>query len=342
MQRVADWQLAQPLDDPRLRATDPRGWVRATFDLGLMALADRSTDRRYADLLQSLARSLDFQLGARPFHADDHLIGELYLWFHRKTGDAASIAPLRARFELILADPPAVDLDFTAEEGRDRLCQRRWCWCDALFMAPPTWAALTQITHDPRFLAYADKEFWATTALLFDTDEQLFVRDSRFLSERDAAGRKIFWSRGNGWVFAGLARLLERLPPNHEHRARYEALFRTLAKRVLALQRPDGAWSASLLHTGDPNPESSGTALFVYGLAWGVRAGLLDRAATLPAVGAGWAALVRAVDADGRLGWVQRIGSAPEQVGRDDTQLYGAGALLLAGGQVADLAAPSR
>ena len=51
----------------------------------------------------------------------------------------------------------------------------------------------------------------------------------------------------------------------------------------------------------------------------------------------GWQALQRAVEADGRLGWVQQVGDRPQNVAKEDTQFYGVGAFLLAGAAVHDL-----
>lgn len=191
---------------------------------------------------------------------------------------------------------------------------------------------------DPRYLAYADKEFWATTDYLYDREEHLYYRDSRFHQRRDEQGRKIFWSRGNGWVVGGIVHMLEALPATHPSRARYETLLREMAAKLITLQSPEGYWPVSLL-AGDthPLPETSGTAFFVYGLAWGVNHGVLDQKTYQDAIDRGWAALTRAVHADGKLGWVQRVGYAPDQVSADDTQFYGVGAFLLAGGQIHDL-----
>jgi rhamnogalacturonyl hydrolase YesR len=116
-------------------------------------------------------------------------------------------------------------------------------------------------------------------------------------------------------------------------------LFKRMAGSLIAIQKPDGYWSPSLL--ADPAtmpPEASGTGFFVYGLAWGVRHGVLDRAATLPAIGRGWAALERAVQPDGMVGWVQQVSDRPDSVSAKDTQFYGVGAFLLAASAVHDLA----
>ena len=144
-------------------------------------------------------------------------------------------------------------------------------------------------------------------------------------AHREANGEKVFWGRGNGWCLAGLANLLRILPADAPNRPYYEALFKELAARLIELQCPDGYWHASLLDPESyPSPETSGTGFIVYGLAWGVNVGLLDRAATLPAIEKGWAALVAAIQPHGKLGWM--------------TEVYGVGAFLQAGTQVHALA----
>jgi rhamnogalacturonyl hydrolase YesR len=195
---------------------------------------------------------------------------------------------------------------------------------------------LAKATGDTRYLAHADAEFWATTDYLYDQQDHLYFRDSRFIARRDAAGRKIFWGRGNGWVFAGLARILNDLPARHPSRPRYEALFKQMAAKIVTLQGQRGYWPVSLLEPQE-TPETSGTGFFVYGLAWGVNHGLLPAAQYRPAIDRGWRALVAAVQPDGKLGWVQRVGAGPDQVGAEDTQLYGVGAFLLAVSEVSRL-----
>lgn len=346
MERVADWQLAHK-DDVAIygtthRTLEPREWVKGAFFVGLTSLADRSKEPRFAQAIIDHGASQQWRLGDRLLHADDHVIGQSYLWAYARQHDAAILTPMRASFDAILANPPQASLDFElgARERGERPCQTRWCWSDALFMSPPTWARLSAATADPRYLTYADAEFWAATDYLYDREEHLYYRDSRFHQRRDQDGRKIFWSRGNGWVVAGIVHMLEALPADHPSRARYQTLLREMAAKLVTLQSEGGTWPVSLL-SGDrhPSPETSGTAFFVYGLAWGVNHGILDRSTYQDAIDRGWAALTRAVQADGKLGWVQRVGYAPDQVSANDTQFYGVGAFLLAGGQIHDMRA---
>jgi rhamnogalacturonyl hydrolase YesR len=284
-----------------------------------------------------MGRANQWTPGPRPYHADDHVIGQSYLWAATHGAGPKAIAPLRAGFEQVLAHPPRVHLSFVvAKDYENTACLRRWCWCDALFMSPPAWVELSRQTKDARYANYALQEFWATTEFLYDPAEQLFFRDSRFFERRDDRGRKQFWSRGNGWVFAGIANILQALPSNHPQRARLETLFREMATRLKGLQKPDGYWPPSLLAPENSPPETSGTGFYVYGLAWGVNHGLLDPVEYRPAILSGWQALTRVVK-DGRVGWVQQVSDRPETVNEADTQFYGVGAFLLAASAVAQL-----
>jgi rhamnogalacturonyl hydrolase YesR len=238
-------------------------------------------------------------------------------------------------FDRILADPPEVHLSLHLGPGGYRDfskadCLKRWCWSDALFMAPATWIGLSRSLGDPKYRDYALKEFWDSTSFLYDPAEQLYFRDSRFFGIRDPDDRKIFWSRGNGWVFAGMAQMMDQLPAGDSERAKLADHFRKMAARVVRLQKADGYWPSSLLSSGDETPESSGTALFTYCLAWGINSGLLPRAKYEPAVRLGWQALDAAVQPDGRLGWVQGPGDRPAKAVAEGSQIYATGAYLLA------------
>ena len=336
---VADWQLRHMdgrfayVKTQHAKTQNPRGWIQGAFYAGLIAFADRTGDVGYTQALRTHGAQEGWGLGQRPLHADDHVIAQSWIWMYGRDHDPAQVAPVKARFDAILADPPHADLTFI-DGTEDQPCQARWCWSDALFMAPPTWIALSAATKDPRYAAYGDKEFWASTDWLLDKQDGLYFRDSRYFNRRDDQGRKIFWSRGNGWAYAGVVNILKTLPADHPSRPRYVALFKQMSARLITLQKPDGYWSVSLLAPEHSPPESSGTGFFVYGLAWGVNNGLLKGPKYAVSARLGWSALARAVQPDGRLGWVQQVGYAPDHVEAEDTQLYGAGAFLLAASEV--------
>lgn len=342
--KVARWQLAR-LDDPSQisqatpETAEPRAWEKAVFWVGMTALADAGAPAEIGQAIQAMGRSNEWKPGDRWFFADDHVIGQTYLWAAKHGAGAAAVAPIRATLDKVLAEKPRPHLSFLKAQSNyfDTACLKRWCWCDALFMAPPVWLELARQTGDSRYRGYAMSEWWATTDFLFDEEEKLYFRDSRFFDRRDDKGRKLFWSRGNGWVFGGIARSLPLLPKGSADAVRMTALYRAMAQRIAALQKPDGYWSPSLLAPEGSPPETSGTGFFVYGLAWGINTGLIDRATYEPVVRRGWAALTRAVQPDGKLGYVQQVSDRPDQVAASDTQYYGVGALLLAASEVARL-----
>jgi rhamnogalacturonyl hydrolase YesR len=345
--KVADWQLAN-LDDLRyirnLRDEDVnrRGWQHAALYVGMMNWAALPGNEKYDRALREISEDNQWQLGRRLFHGDDHAVGQLYLHFYEQEKDPGMIGHIIQQFNQILAANPGDTLEFLGDPspGVGWVCQLRWCWCDALFMSPPTWMQLSLATGDDRYMAYADKEFWATHDYLLDPEFSLFYRDSRYFTRRDEEGNKLFWSRGNGWVFAGLVNILKILPEDHPSYSRYVKLYGDMASTIADIQHDNGLWSVSLLaKEAYPAPETSGSSFMVYGLAWGMNNGHLDGDTFGPVVSRGWAALVDAVGADGKLGWVQPVGAAPDSVYETDSHLYGVGAFLLAASEVLRTAA---
>lgn len=333
MERVADWQLANPkLANPSLRR--PTDWTHAAGYAGIMALAGISGDSKYHAAMMTMSVSNEWKLGPREYHADDHAVGQTYAELYLQHRDPKMLAPMRALFDDILANPRPGTLQF-----RTPGCQDRWSWCDALFMSPPAWVRLYAATGDERYLDFAVTNWWRTSDYLYDTNEHLYFRDSTFFDQREANGAKIFWSRGNGWVMGGLVRVLQYLPKNHPDRPRFERQFKEMSAKILTCQQPDGLWRASLLDPASyPLKETSGSGFYIYSLAWGINHGLLDRAQYEVAVRKGWLALVNCVAPDGKLTHVQPIGADPRRFDENATEVYGGGAFLLAGSQVHQLA----
>lgn len=324
MQRVADWQLAHPA---RFPAYD---WTQAAGDAGMMALASISPSPRYADAMRRMGEQNGWKPGPRIYHADDQCIIQTYAELYLRDHNPAMIAPSVERFDYVLAHPPGGGLDFAGENRN-----RQWSWCDSLFMAPPAWVRIWAATGRKAYLDFAVTHWWKTSDYLYDRQEHLFFRDSTYFTKREANGRKVFWSRGNGWVMGGLVRILQYLPAKHPARARFERQFREMAAKVITLQQPDGFWRSSLLDPADfPAREESGTGFFCYALAWGINHGLLDRGTYLAPTLRAWRALVSCVESDGRLIHVQPIGADPRHFDPNSTEPYGVGAFLLAGSEI--------
>jgi unsaturated rhamnogalacturonyl hydrolase len=316
MRKVAEWQLA------RIQNDYSRDWTFATLYLGMLAASRTLHDAHYSNFVRREDEHYDWALGPRKTHADDQAIGQSYLWFYRRDHDPKQIAEMRAQFDEVsrLPDDPAKPV---------------WWWCDALFMAPPTWTELGAVTHDDAYLDYMDREWHITSHLLWDPQERLFFRDATFFDKREKNGQKIFWSRGNGWVIAGIARVLRFLPVADPRRPFYVEKFRQMAEMLRTLQGKDGLWRPGLLDAKDyPYPEVSGSAFFVYAMAWGLRNGILSRKEFRPVVASGWSGLVAHIYEDGRLGSIQPIGAAPGAYGPGASYVFGTGAFLMAGSEI--------
>jgi rhamnogalacturonyl hydrolase YesR len=177
-------------------------------------------------------------------------------------------------------------------------------------------------------------EYKATTDYLFDKKENLYYRDDRYMGQLDN-GTKIFWGRGNGWVFAGLANILAELEPASKEYKYFLKIYKKMAKKLLEIQTPNGHWAMSLLgQEFYPTPETSGSSFFVFGLAYGLNNGILDYNTYEPVVRKGWNAMTACITEDGMLGYVQPIGAAPGNAWPDKTEVYGTGAFLSAGVEV--------
>ena len=329
MKRAADWQLAQP---PVRPATDD--WTYGAFYAGVMALSQVADDPRYHDAMLRMGREHGWQPAKRIYHADDHCVCQTYLELYLQHRDPAMLAPTKERFDYILEHARTNDLHFKVKGASDR-----WAWCDALFMAPPAWVRLYDATSDRKYVDFMDREWRATSEFLYDQEEHLYFRDSTYFEKREANGKKVFWSRGNGWVLAGLARLLQVLPPEHPLRKFYEQQYKEMAAKIATLQQADGLWHSSLLDPQSyPLKETSGSGFFTFALAWGVNRGLLDRATFEPLTRRAWAALVECVTPEGRLEHVQPIGADPRKFDPTHSDVYGVGAFLLAGSEMYRLA----
>ncbi len=325
MLKVAEWQLKNPNHE----LTD---WTNGAFYAGVFAAYETTADKDILAALMDMGEKNGWKPGKRFDHADDIAISQTYIDLYRLKKDRKMIQPT---------------IDAIARIGKDKSNEVEkhgiiWWWCDALFMAPPTFAKLGKTLNDKSYYDMNDKFFRETYDLLYNKDEHLYARDAGYLvnvkgeGKREANGKKVFWSRGNGWVTGGLVRLMKELPKNDPNRAFYENMYREMMDRVLVLQQSDGLWRSSLLDPDAyPGGEASGSGFYVYSMAWGINNKLLDRAKYLPAVKKAWIRLNSLVHADGKVGWTQPIGADPRRnFSADSWEVYGAGAYLLAASEV--------
>lgn len=216
-----------------------------------------------------------------------------------------------------------------------------WWWADGLYMVMPVMTRLYKVTGNKQYLEKLYEYYTYANSIMFDKEEGLYYRDAKYVfpAHKTANGIKDFWARGDGWVFAGLARVLGDLPREDAHRKEYISKFKGMAAAIKLCQQPGGYWTRSMLDTAHaPGPETSGTAFFTYGILWGINNGLLSKKEYLPVVALSWKYLTKtALQADGRIGYVQPIGerAIPGQVvDKNSTSNFGTGAFLLAASEM--------
>lgn len=310
-------------------------WTRGVYYEGLMALYRIDPKPEY----------LDYAVRWADFHKWDLRDGETY------TRNADNQCAGQTYIELYLMDPQPYKIE-KIKASIDSMMRTDkiddWNWIDAIQMAMPVFARLGVIYKEPKYWERMYAMYMYTRNKhgdkgLFNPEDNLWWRDKDFDPPyTEPNGEDCYWSRGNGWVFAALARVLEIIPRDAPYRKQYEDDFIAMADALKKVQRKDGFWNVSL---HDPNhykgKETTGTSLFVYGMAWGIRNGYLDAKVYQPVITKAWNALLKhAVTPSGFLGYVQSTGKEPKDgqpVTRDsmpDFEDYGLGCFLLAGSEI--------
>ncbi len=212
-----------------------------------------------------------------------------------------------------------------------------WWWADALYMVMPVMTKMYLLTGEEKYLEKLYQNILYSDSIMLDAETGFYFRDGKYIypKHKTASGKKDFWARGDGWVLAGLAKVLQDMPENYKHYAFFKEKYIRLAQSVARTQQPEGYWTRSILDPDQaPGPETSGTAFFCYGLLWGVNHGMLSKKEYAPVIKRAWKYLTqKALQPDGKVGYVQPIGerAIPGQTVDANSQAnFGVGAFLLA------------
>ncbi|MCX6322007.1 MAG: glycoside hydrolase family 88 protein [Bacteroidia bacterium] len=310
-------------------------WTRGVYYEGLMALYKLNTDASYLNYAVSWGEFHKWGLrdGIKTRNGDNQCCGQTYIDLYMMD---------RYKEERIKDIKACIDNMLATDKVDD------WNWIDALQMAMPVYAKLGSIYKDNRYFERMHEMYLFTklkhgTNGLYSTEDHLWWRDKDFVPPyKEPNGENCYWSRGNGWVVAALVRTIEFLPKNSNYRKEYMNTLKEMFEALVPLQRTDGFWNVSLkdpTHFG--GKEVTGTALFVYGMAWGINEGVISKKTYLPVVMKAWNALVtESVHPNGFLGYVQGTGKEPKDsqpVGYDNVpnfEDFGLGCFLLAGSEV--------
>ncbi|MCX2429400.1 glycoside hydrolase family 88 protein [Pedobacter sp. GR22-10] len=308
-------------------------WTRAVYYEGLMALYQIYPDQTYYDYAVQWGDKHQWGLrdGVKTRDADNQACGQTYIDLYNIDKKPERIRDIKASMDLMILSNKVKD----------------WTWIDALQMAMPVFAKLGKVYNDTAYYEHMYKMYLHSKNVegggLYHAKDGLWWRDKDFVPPyKEPNGANCYWSRGNGWVVAALVRVLETMPKDAIGYAEYLKTYHEMIKALVPLQRADGFWNVSL---HDPNhfggKETSGTALFTYGMAWGVNQGILDQETYLPVITKAWNAMAKdAVHPNGVLGYVQGTGKEPKDgqpvnfTHTPDFEDYGLGCFLLAGTEV--------
>ncbi len=318
-------------------------WTRAVYYEGLMELYKVDAQQRYIDYTDRWAEFHKWtpRNGITTCDADDQCCEQTYLDRYMMTKQEKMIVQVKE------------NLAHQMKTGNQRKANGAlygwWTWIDAIQMAMPVYSKMYRITGEQKYIDHAMRMYtWSRDTLaggLFNTKEGLWWRDADYVPPyKEKDGQNCYWSRGSGWVYAALVKVLEDLEAmpklSKQSKKYYKSLkkdFILMSQGLLSCQREDGFWNPSLMSEANyGGKELTGTALFLYGMSWGMNHGILKAKQYKPACDRAWNAMVKdAVHPDGFLGWVQGTGkdpSAGQPLAYDkvpDFEDYGTGCFLL-------------
>lgn len=309
-------------------------WTRAVYYEGLMELYNVDKQQKYLDYVIAWgdAHKWGLRKGIETRNADNQCAGQIYFDLYKLTKKEVYIKDIKASVDLMMKSDKVDD----------------WNWIDAIQMAMPIFVRFGVEYKDTSYFnrmyqMYAFSKYNHGTNGLYNAADKLWWRDKDFVPPyKEPNGEDCYWSRGNGWVVAALVRVLEKLPKTDPHYQEYLQDYKNMLSALLPIQRADGLWNVSLHDsTNYGGKEITGTALFTYGMAWGINNKLIDKAIYLPVVNKAWNAMVKdGLHPNGFLGFVQGTGKEPKDgqpvtyTKEPDFEDYGLGCFLLAGSEV--------
>ncbi|QGY47542.1 hypothetical protein GM418_28885 [Maribellus comscasis] len=336
-------------------------WVRGTYYSGVMAVYQSTRDNNYLEKCIYWGNEMKWQVpnaesGIYGSSFYSLIRGQIWMECYFEKGDPKMLeSSINYLADPSVINPVSDPLKWYYENSGLR-------YIDGLYTSPPALAMLNKITGEEKYLDWMDACFWDIYGALFDKDAGLFYRDTRYMKgyqgiieeryirpdsiphgearttyiyQETKNGKKVLWSRGNGWAFGGLTRILKYMPSDHGNYERYKALYIIMATELKERQQLDGFWRPNLDDPLDYNlKESSGTSFFTYGIAWGINNGILSREEFLPVVKKSWAAVVSVVSEEGKVQWGQLSAGAPYKVIQDDSHEYVTGMFLLAASEM--------
>ncbi len=336
-QKVNDYFMAKYADPTlptNVKKVRPSSlWTRAVYYEGLMALNDIDPQQRYMDYTDRWASFHQWtpRNGIKTCDADDQCCEQTYLMRYTQNKNE----------KILSTTLQNLDRQMERTNPKNNSIYGWWTWIDAIQMAMPVYMQVYKITGEEKYRDHAMQMYrWSRNECgggLFNEKDGLWWRDADYVPPyKEPDGKDCYWSRGNGWVYAALVRCMNQLDKKDKAYKELKKDFLMMSEGLKKCQREDGFWNPSLVSTNYAMTETSGTALFLYGMAWGIRNGLLKAKDYREACDQAWAAMVKtSVHSDGFLGWMQGTGKDPSDgqplsyTRVPDFEDYGTGCFLL-------------
>ena len=336
-QKVNDYFMAKYADPTlptNVKKVRPSNlWTRAVYYEGLMALNEIDPQPRYMDYTDRWAEFHQWtpRNGVKTCDADDQCCEQTYLMRYE----------VNKNEKILSTTLENLDQQMQRANPKNKSVYGWWTWIDAIQMAMPVYMQVYKMTGDEKYRDHAMKMYrWSRNECgggLFNEKDGLWWRDADYVPPfKEPDGKDCYWSRGNGWVYAALVRCMNQLDKKDKAYKELKKDFLMMSEGLKKCQREDGFWNPSLVSTNYAMTETSGTALFLYGMSWGIRNGLLKAKDYREACDRAWAAMAKtSVHNDGFLGWMQGTGKDPSDgqplsyTRIPDFEDYGTGCFLL-------------
>lgn len=260
-------------------------WIPTVWTYGLHRLHEADPEGPW----QAYYRAWIEGWSGSGIHSSDSLSPALLAAVLRTEDPSADVGDALAAADAYLATAPRTDegaIEHWSGESPFQVPDQ--VWVDSLFMFGP-YLLHRELHGEPAASDTLVAQYQLFTDLCRDTDLYVHAYDDPTDSRIG-----VHWARGNAWVLIAAAELIATGD------RRLEEPFVAHAEALAALQAEDGLWRTVLDVPDDPAnyTETSGSALIAYGLARGVRAGVLPEDETLPVIGAAVRGIRDRIDED--------------------------------------------
>lgn len=307
---------------------DTWNWNEVTYHLGVMEAYKATGHTEYYQESYEYAEGYSWQVneGVLDTYLDQVTGGLLYSVLH----DLA---------------PADYKLAHSIQEA-DYICSRGMLdssWIDEIYMIGLTLSYLSKVTGNPWYSEVDFTTYKYYRERYLDPEDGLWYRDEKYISgngfpwSTSPNGKKVYWGRGNTWVYVSLGQRLEYMDKNDPAYETYLNDFLMMSNGLRKAVRDDGVWGANLADVRhSPGKEMTGTGGFLYGLCLGIEYGLLDYDTYFPIVEKAYRTISSlCIRDDGLLKYCQPVGEGPdgypggEAYHENSTNSFGVGLMMM-------------